>query len=348
MTTSDNLNTVQILKGQRFGKDFTGTFKTKECSLKQAPNKKLYCIIQDESSNKTVWVAVSGPEDVVFTLSEVNQKRVELAKEEIKEMDEEIAMPEETEEEALDRIKHRFDILQRLVKGVCAGAIKSLVVSGPAGVGKSHGIETELADQSILGGFKYEVIKGTATPIYLYQKMHEFKEARDILVFDDCDSVFFDPLSLNLFKAALDSSKRRMLTWGSESRILNDKNVPNSFEFKGSIIFISNIKFDKIRSESLKDHLKAIESRSHYLDLTIDSAKDKMLRIKQVVRDSGILAEYNFGKEKEADLVSYIETHTSNLRELSLRTIKKVADLAYYTDDWRSIADVTCQYRPRP
>lgn len=347
--TTYELNSVQILKGYRFGKDFTGTFPTAECSLKSQPGKdlygnpitKLYCPIILEG--KSTWIQIKNPEDVIFTLSEVNRNRLALAHiDSVEKIDPALATPEETEEEALDRIKHRFDILQRLVKGVCAGAIKALIISGPAGVGKSHGIETELESHAVLGNFKYEFVKGMATPIYLYQKMHEYSDAKSILVFDDIDSIFFCPISLNLFKAALDTSRRRIITWGSESRILSERNIPNSFEFKGAVIFISNLKFDKVRSDSLKEHLKAIESRCHYLDLTIDTPRDKLCRVKQIVRDSNILSDYGFSKEKEAALVSYVESHTSSLRDLSLRTIKKIADLALYTDDWRVIADTTC------
>lgn len=346
------LNSVEILKGYRFGKDFVGIFPTAECALKSQPSKdlygnsinKLYCPIILEG--KSTWIQIKNPEDVVFTLSEVNRNRLALAHSDIIEkIDPALTIPEETEEEALDRIKHRFDILQRLVKGVCAGAIKSLIVSGPAGVGKSHGIEAELESHAVLGNFRYEFVKGMATPIYLYQKLHEYADSKSILVFDDIDSIFFCPISLNLFKAALDTSRKRVLTWGSESRILNERNIPNSFEFKGSVIFISNLKFDKVRSDSLKEHLKAIESRCHYLDLTIDTPKDKLYRVKQIVRDSNILSDYGFSKEKEEALVAYVEAHTSSLRELSLRTIKKIADLALYTDDWRLIADTTCRRR---
>lgn len=350
---SPELNSVQILKGYRFGKDFTGTFPTAACSLKSQPGKdpygnsitKLYCPILLEG--QSTWIQIKNSEDVVFTLSEVNRTGLAPAHNtNVEEGESAFVIPEETEEQALDRIKHRFDILQRLVQGICAGAIKSLIVSGPAGVGKSHGIETELESQTVIGNFRYEFMKGMVTPIFLYQKLYDFSDPKSILVLDDCDAVFYDPLALNILKAALDSSRKRTITWGSESRILKEKDIPNTFEFKGAVIFITNLKFDKIRSDSLKEHLAAIESRSHYLDLTIDTPRDKLLRIRQVVRDSNLLTEYGFSPKKAEEIVDYIAENTPTLREVSLRIVKKIADLALYSDDWREFAKVTLQRGP--
>ena len=38
-----------------------------------------------------------------------------------------------------------------------------------------------------------------------------YSQTGDVLVFDDCDSVLMDDLSLNILKAALDSGKRRRI-----------------------------------------------------------------------------------------------------------------------------------------
>lgn len=331
------LNTVVIHRGKRFGKDFSGTFQTREFALKVARSSsdpfltKLYCPILID--NKTVWIAIDSEKDVSFKNTKPKEIKSIVVEEE----------SQEAEDIVLDRLKSRFDILRRLVLGVCHGAIRALVISGPAGVGKSHGVETELEKQALMSNYKYEFIKGTASAIYIYQKLWEFKDEKSILVFDDCDSALYDPIALNLFKAALDSSKKRTLTWGTNSRILKELEIDNTFEFRGSVIFITNLKFDKVRSESLRDHLAAIESRCHYLDLTIDTSRDKLLRIKQVVRDSDILKDYGFQEEKTKEILDYISHNVGDLRELSLRTIKKVADLALYTEDWKMIANTTCQ-----
>jgi len=85
----------------------------------------------------------------------------------------------------------------------------------------------------------------------------------------------------------------------------------------------------------------ALESRCHYIDLTINTEREKMLRITQIVKD-GMLNDYNFNDEDKLDIVEYIDVNKTKLRELSLRTVLKVADLhKSFPSSWREVADVT-------
>jgi hypothetical protein len=190
---------------------------------------------------------------------------------------------------------------------------------------------------------KYEIVKGAMSAIGVYSNLYEFSDAKSILVFDDCDSILMEDLSLNILKAALDSSKKRTNSWNTDSRLLRSEGVPNSFEFRGGAIFISNIKFDHVRSKKLKDHLEALESRCHYLDLTIDTEREKLLRIKQVVETCGMLDDYELSDIAKQDVVDFISLNASRMRELSLRMVLKVADIrASMPDKWQAVVEVTC------
>jgi hypothetical protein len=192
---------------------------------------------------------------------------------------------------------------------------------------------------------KYEVVKGAMSAIGLYKKLYEFSDKKSILVFDDCDSVLLDDLSLNILKAALDSGKKRMICWNTDSRLLRSEGVPNSFEFKGGAIFITNIKFENVKSKKLQDHLAALESRCHYLDLTIDTEREKILRIEQIVED-GMLADYEFEQYTVDEIITFIKDNKKKLRELSLRMVLKLADLKKsMPSNWRAVAEVTCMRR---
>jgi len=239
----------------------------------------------------------------------------------------------ETDDEIIERLRERFEILEDMTYAACDGVVRGMVVTGPPGVGKSYGVEKVLKDAGVLlkmetqgGGLrKFGVEKGAASPIGLFQLLYDYSAAGSVLVLDDCDSVLYDELSLNLLKAALDSSPKRTLSWRSESRALANNGVPDSYEFKGSIIFITNVKFERTRGK-LKDHLDAIMSRCHYLDLTLDTMRDKFLRCKQVIGE-GMLDSYKFGEEDQANLMDYIYTNKNRLREMSLRMVLKIADL---------------------
>jgi hypothetical protein len=225
-----------------------------------------------------------------------------------------------------------------------------MIVTGPPGVGKSFGVEKVLSKHDVFADVandqklkKYEVVKGAMSAIGLYSKLYHFSEKKNILVFDDCDSVLMDDLSLNILKAALDTSKKRMIHWNTDSRLLRSEGVPNSFEFKGGAIFITNIKFDHVKSKKLRDHLEALESRCHYLDLTIDTDREKLLRIEQVITECGMLDAYEFSDLDKELVLDFVKENTGRLRELSLRTVLKIADLkASMPGKWRAVAEVTC------
>jgi hypothetical protein len=217
-------------------------------------------------------------------------------------------------------------------------------------VGKSFGVEKVLSKHDVFADVaqdgklkKYEIVKGAMSAIGLYSKLYEFSDAKSILVFDDCDSILMEDLSLNILKAALDSSKKRTISWNTDSRLLRSEGVPNQFEFKGGAIFISNIKFDHVRSKKLKDHLEALESRCHYLDLTIDTTREKLLRIRQVVNECGMLDDHQLSDVAKIDVVDFIETNADKMRELSLRMVLKVADIRKsMPDNWQAVVEVTC------
>jgi len=266
----------------------------------------------------------------------------------IKRREREVA--KESDESIIGRIKERFEILEDMTKGVRKGDVRAMIVSGPPGVGKSFGVEAVLGKDDLFDKMgdrkpRYEIVKGAMSAIGLYSKLYEFSAKGNVLVFDDCDSVLLDELSLNILKAALDSSKKRTISWNTDSRVLRHEGIPNQFEFNGSAIFITNIKFEHVRSKKLRDHLDALESRCHYLDLTIDTTREKILRIKQIVND-GMLDSYNLEQIQKDEVVQFIEVNKDKMRELSLRMVIKIADLrASMPLKWKAVAAMTCMKR---
>ena len=268
------------------------------------------------------------------------------------EMDKVEKVLNESDEQIMGRLRERFNILDDMTRAVKKGAVRAMIVSGPPGVGKSHGVEAVLGKHDMMANIagneklkKYEVVKGAMSALGLYSKLYQYSDAKNILVFDDCDSVLLDDLSLNILKAALDSGSKRMIHWNTDSHMLRREGVPDSFEFKGGAIFITNIKFENVKSKKLRDHLEALESRCHYLDLTIDTEREKVLRIKQIVED-GMLDKYEFEPGAKEELLDFIDTNKKKLRELSLRMVLKLADLkAGFPDRWTGIAEMTCMRR---
>jgi hypothetical protein len=256
----------------------------------------------------------------------------------------------ESDEQIVERLRSRFQVLQDMTQAVKAGTVRAMIVTGPPGVGKSFGVEEVLSRQDLFNTLgnkkpKYEIVKGAMSALGLYSKLYEFSERGNVVVFDDCDSVLLDDLSLNILKAALDSSKKRTIAWNTDSRMLRQEGVPDRFEFKAGAIFITNIKFENVRSKKLQDHLAALESRCHYIDLQMDTDREKVLRIKQITED-GMLETYDFENNEKEEIVDYIVENRAKMRELSLRTVLKVADLRKsFPMSWKQMAEVTVQKR---
>lgn len=262
-----------------------------------------------------------------------------------------IKFTKETDDQIIERIGKRFNILDQMTKACINGDVRAMIVVGPPGVGKSYGVEQQLDKANVYTELSsrpktFDVVKGAMSAIGLYTKLFNYKEKDNVIVFDDCDSVLQDELSLNILKAALDSKKTRKICWNTDSYKLRNEGVPDEFEFKGSAIFITNIKFDNIRSKKLKDHLEAVQSRCHYLDLTLDTVRDKLLRIKQIAGTGALFQDYDFSGHEVDEMLNFMTDNQDNLNELSLRMALKIGDLRKVSPvSWREMAEVTCMKR---
>jgi hypothetical protein len=254
----------------------------------------------------------------------------------------------QSDEERMAEIAERFEILHDMTKAATAGDIRAMIVSGPPGVGKSFGVEQEIEKATLLDQIagrrlRAEVVKGSATALGLYQALYKYSDENCVLVFDDCDTILFDDVALNLLKGALDSGKSRRISWLAESRVLKDEGIPNSFNFKGSVIFITNLKFDKMKSQKLKDHLDALQSRCHYLDLTLDTMRDKLLRIKQIAQTGALFQDMDISEAGTEEIIQFMDANQNKLREMSLRMAIKIAQLyKSFPLKWQSLAATTC------
>lgn len=272
-------------------------------------------------------------------------KKVDVATGIIQAMNAEVKEPfiEETEEQILSKLNERFMALEVMTEATAYGKNRAMIVSGPAGLGKSYSVE-KIVEQAEENGQQTTFARGFLRPTGLYKMLYENRHSHCVIVFDDIDSVFQDDTCLNLLKAACDSTDTRKISWLSETRMEDEdgERIPRRFEFNGSIIFITNLDFDDMiaRGNRLAPHFEALVSRSMYLDLAMKTKKDYLVRIKQVV-GMGMLRD-SLSHEDEQVLLSFIEENSDKLRELSLRMVKKLSNLMKMTGEWKSLAKITC------
>ena len=91
------------------------------------------------------------------------------------------------------------------------------------------------------------------TPLSLYGNLYQYRHAGDVLVLDDIDSVFSKIEGINLLKAAMDTKPVRRINWESTSSTVVNLGLPSGFDFKGSVVLISNIGFNKNATHTVSD-----------------------------------------------------------------------------------------------
>lgn len=259
-----------------------------------------------------------------------------------------------TDAATLTRLSEMFDIMNEMGRSVAEGHIKGLIVYGPPGIGKSWGLikaMEEAGEGRILTAspLQHTVYSGYMTTLHLYKALWQNRESGHVAIFDDCDNILAEPDSLNMLKTSLDTTNKRILSYNAESRMLEAEGIDNRFEFNGGIVFITNIDFESSRGK-IYDHLQAIISRCHYLDLTIETKHDKFLWMKEVTLKQHMLKRKGISLAESIEIIDFIEENLDEMRELSLRMVLKIADLrltesSRYT--WKKKARITCMVRNR-
>ena len=250
-----------------------------------------------------------------------------------------------TDAEIDHKISRRFEAMDIMARATILGVNNALIISGPAGLGKSFGVERELDTAAFNDDIVSEVIKGYIRPTGLYKALYNMRAPGSVLVFDDADSVLLDDVSLNLLKGALDTTEERWISWRSEAKLEDDEGekIPNKFLFEGQIIFITNLDFEAMIDKGAKiaPHLEALLSRSHYIDLDIKTTREYIRRIRQVC-SHGMLSKKGLNAEQENEVLEFMERHADNLRELSLRMALKLATMLKMDPaNWQSLAELT-------
>ena len=250
--------------------------------------------------------------------------------------------PPETQAERELRILERFRTLERMATRLTENKIPALIVSGPPGLGKSYTLEKK-AEELEGTSRPVTIISGSISAPGLLIALHEHREGGTI-VLDDCDDVFRDETTLNLLKAVLDSSDKRIVSYHKLAKWMDDMDIPKSFEFKGSVAFCTNIDFEQeiARGNRMSAHFLALIDRSLYLTLTLRDQQDFITRIRQVAVDEGILIGLGLSKAQSGEVMEYIESNANRCYSLSIRLAMQLAKcILAEPDSWREDANAT-------
>jgi hypothetical protein len=234
-------------------------------------------------------------------------------------------------------INKRFEFVQQMVTMVGKKTIASAIITGQGGLGKTHTVLKSLKAQGLIDttdlaafeeGYKfnssksYRVVKGYSTAKGLYRTL--FEGNGQVLVFDDCDSVLKDPVALNLLKGALDSYGERWISWNAD---MKDEDLPRSFKFTGSIVFISNMDADRID--------QAVKTRAMCVDLSMTQMQ-KLERMEVIMKEDEFLPEYSMGFKQDA--LNLLKEVAHTVDNLSLRSLIAVTKIRAENENWKDLA----------
>jgi hypothetical protein len=217
-----------------------------------------------------------------------------------------------TEEEMRD-VDSLYGDLHRLVTMACKGSLRSLLIYGGPGTGKTYTIMQAIKEAGLKKSQDYVKLSGKASAVEIYKTLFMFRKGGMIL-FDDLDSMWKDKDASNYLKAALDTSPIREISSlsnqmknvakmtdeereeyndrfdkylaGEDSSAEDDEEdedgddedggkkkkskkekmkFPSTFDFKGRVVFISNLRKEEFDT--------AIMSRSAKIDMSLTPAE---------------------------------------------------------------------------
>lgn len=266
-----------------------------------------------------------------------------------------LAMPidpedEMSDDELLADINERFETMNEFVEFAIDGMFKSVLVTGPGGIGKTYPIEMALREyQENNPGAAVVCVSGAISAVGLYEALWNTQNKGDVLLIDDADGGFAQTDFLNVLKAATDSKGRRVVSWNKQNAKMKEAGIEAQFEYHGSVIIISNANL-KAKAENGNGHIDAVLSRAMHIDLGINSSRALALRVKFMIEEAEMFAQLfaKFGVTGDAydtgkrEISAFIVENRDAFRSLTLREADKIARMYLAATkkgrDWRRMA----------
>ena len=263
----------------------------------------------------------------------------------------------------VQRVIDKFDTVYTMTSSFIQNkesAIKGLLISGDAGTGKTHFVRKAFRDLEAQGDAEY-IKGGSISAAALYVKLWQNKNKNRVLILDDCDLIHRSGAEkrdiLDMIKGATEPSSRpREISWerASRNQLMIALDVPMSFKFDGTVIWITNDTMADIK-KAAKQHYQALVSRFNIVKCYFND-DEKLLYTLHLID-----TEHMLGKNCEAftgaiteecpdgegypqavqdDAIDYINKNHKTLTEITPRVAVKLADLRYhFPNDWIMLAD---------
>ena len=226
--------------------------------------------------------------------------------------------------------------------------VRGLLIHGDAGMGKTYYVDKGLLQSTTEDNIVR--VKGSITAASLYTKLYLSRKQGKVLVLDDVDIINKSPQELMeivaMLKAATEMTyKTRLVSWERVRQVGILKDMPTSFDYQGSIIWITNESITDM-SKKLKGHWPAIDSRfAGKVSVSLD-LNQKLMYTLHLVENEGLLSyncqthEGGYSQEVIDEVVDYVSRKWRVLNELSPRVFNSLAALiSVFPNEWEMMAD---------
>jgi hypothetical protein len=258
--------------------------------------------------------------------------------------------PERSEQEIVAEYNEAIQLTGELAEVAAKGEIRSIVLTGGPGIGKSYKTETTLEHLADTRGTHWELLNVRVSPPKLFATLYRYSKPKDVLVLDDADGLLGDEKGLNLLKAAMDSKPVRKITWGAEAPWLKRDGIEATFPYEGSIMFITNLPIRQLKDKMDRNsaHIAAVFDRAHVLDLEMRDRWSRFICTKFMVTKRHILmAHAGISKAEESVIWNWIMENRFHIENISLRTAIKVAlNFKSWPNHWEAVSKKTIGYDP--
>jgi hypothetical protein len=248
------------------------------------------------------------------------------------------------------RVIEKFTTIQNISEVFVTGnsAQRGLLISGDAGTGKSHYVKQAFITTNTTTKVDYQKSKTFTAPA-LYAKLWENRRKGDVIVFDDCSLESLTGESFNKFvswmKGGLEISKdKKMIGYeaATKNKLFEELGVESEFSFEGSIIWITNARFDKL-AKKFGDHWDAIKTRFMGIEVFL-TKEEKYMYTNFLINEVKMLGENceaiegGYSDEIINATLNYLDENYENIKEITPRVAVKVADtMNSYPTMWKTI-----------
>lgn len=210
--------------------------------------------------------------------------------------------------------------------------------------GKTQTVERVLHSHGLTDGNGYFKNTGSASASGVYTLLYHHRN--DIILFDDSDGALADQDARNLIKAATDTKKVRKLVWNKKSSFIYDPEdedaeqyeddtsmAPKYFDFKGRIIFISNLPLEKLDPDG------ALRTRAFIIN--VNPTDEEMFEyMEKILHDIKLEGDVVLTKAQREEVFEVVKT-SRRKTDVSLRKLVRALNLAASgASNWKKLVEL--------